>query len=1361
MRLSSSPRIKFVAVLTAAICSAQLSPATANDCEDSLGSFYNDLSTANLGVPETPPSPLTPWPPISSCNQASGGGGPGNLRCYGRIVYGIGETEGFSDYRVGKVAGVDTARVEVWDRQTFGDELLWSGYTAPDGCFDTGSIPKGGDSEPDVYLKVVLDNDAVRVDSWCFDNEFEFTWAYDSDNDSNPLFFEDFTGDEIDFGPVMMYRARSISNQFAFDWPADFVAITRAERWLRIQSGLNVNLPKAIIRDPRYLASFYNGDLVHLSRGSVLHEYAHFLLDQLGSVAPGECELLYADTCPVWCPEGSAQLAAQRGFADWFAINTVRELSTWYTWDSGAPWEAERLLETSAAEQVQVCSDTGMFPGDLELVPGMFAAFLRDLTDGQGDDFPWAQDDEKALNADNFSDCSRTSWFDIMSVVLSSAPPFTPRQFVADYAALFPAQRPALYWTAFNIDPDYLLAATFPDSQAPGAVPAAGSRAMGSSPCIPLTVDPPPDDGTGACGYSWEWTQNPAGAAPDTTQEVTGSCALPGPVLPPGDWYVSIRAVDCLGNWSSQYATFGPFEIRDCNLNGITDACEVDCDESVLRDLFDCNIPLTLCDGVACGGNDCNGNLIPDDCDIAQGTAPDCNQDGIPDDCQTDTVQQWTGEASEPLWSDPNNWSLVDNGSGNPTPRVPDENTDVCIPADAMVIVLNTAARAATMRCEGSITVDGSLSTTTLQVAAGSFISGSLAIDGLGARVTGDGVAIGALSLSDGGGLRGDATVQNALGVAGDQVPYFGGNGTLTLAGAATATAPLLFEGGGETLVLQNNSSYDFSGNNEIFRNFFAQVENHGVINRVAGDDVAIIEPACENWGQIICSTGALQFDSRLTNHGLLTTPPGAMLKFRGSADLQPTSVISAGTLRVSNEFTSADTTLRGQVTITDELFVGNGRVIVDANANVTSYGAKLTIAKGQFVIQPVTGNELVFDQVGVLADGFTSSTLELDTTDPVRARHLELRGNLRDANLLTLVDPNDPDAVVLEWYNRGGINFSNIVTDGRSRILPTGTSVTPLSFSTWTNNGVAEFQSGIVMNGDSSRLFNGPSGVINIMMSNNAEAITDQTSPPVDTTEFIENDGVIIKSVSGGDTAIGPTLWNRGDVIADAGNLVLGRFYRQTAGNTLVRGGAIKFTIPSRVFDLEGGTLGGTNTFQGNVNNTAGSVEPGENIPGALTIDGDYAQSNAGTLRVQLGGTNPGIDHDQLIVTGQTDIQGGELVVALVNNFTPGIGSQYTVVQGGTVAQAAFAQVTGDGTFTATTVGNTIVLTFVLPANLAGLADFDNSGIVDAPDATFLSGCMNGPQQPLTPPCDQADLDGDGDVDTTDLYLLQLVFGM
>jgi hypothetical protein len=70
------------------------------------------------------------------------------------------------------------------------------------------------------------------------------------------------------------------------------------------------------------------------------------------------------------------------------------------------------------------------------------------------------------------------------------------------------------------------------------------------------------------------------------------------------------------------------YVLQDCNGNGIADQCDIasgisaDCNSNGIPD--DCDI-------ANCGGDpgctDCNGNGIPDGCE------PDCNGNGIPDDC--------------------------------------------------------------------------------------------------------------------------------------------------------------------------------------------------------------------------------------------------------------------------------------------------------------------------------------------------------------------------------------------------------------------------------------------------------------------------------------------------------------------------------------------------------------------------------------------------------------------------------------------------------------------------------------------------------------------------------------------------------
>ena len=79
---------------------------------------------------------------------------------------------------------------------------------------------------------------------------------------------------------------------------------------------------------------------------------------------------------------------------------------------------------------------------------------------------------------------------------------------------------------------------------------------------------------------------------------------LRGTVNAPGSWSPTLRVTDGNHVYDERSVTIEAF--FDCNLNGVDDALETDC----------------------------NGNGTPDDCDISAGTSQDIDANGVPDDCQ-------------------------------------------------------------------------------------------------------------------------------------------------------------------------------------------------------------------------------------------------------------------------------------------------------------------------------------------------------------------------------------------------------------------------------------------------------------------------------------------------------------------------------------------------------------------------------------------------------------------------------------------------------------------------------------------------------------------------------------------------------
>jgi hypothetical protein len=147
--------------------------------------------------------------------------------------------------------------------------------------------------------------------------------------------------------------------------------------------------------------------------------------------------------------------------------------------------------------------------------------------------------------------------------------------------------------------------------------------------------------------------------------------------------------------------------------------------------------------------------------------------------------------------------------------------------------------------------------------------------------------------------------------------------------------------------------------------------------------------------------------------------------------------------------------------------------------------------------------------------------------------------------------------------------------------------------------------------------------------------------------------------------------LTNRGVVNLSFGtNDVFGPVTNEQGGTIIFSGGS-QSTLYGAV--TNNGELrvsqGGAAVFFGEVSGAGvfsgegtkfleGSISPG-NSPGAMTFNGNVTLGSAARLTIQIGGPTPGIDYDQLAVTGPTTL-GGALEVQLTNGFVPAVGQRF-----------------------------------------------------------------------------------------------------
>lgn len=218
----------------------------------------------------------------------------------------------------------------------------------------------------------------------------------------------------------------------------------------------------------------------------------------------------------------------------------------------------------------------------------------------------------------------------------------------------------------------------------------------------------------------------------------------------------------------------------------------------------------------------------------------------------------------------------------------------------------------------------------------------------------------------------------------------------------------------------------------------------------------------------------------------------------------------------------------------------------------------------------------------------------------------------------------------------------------------------------------------------------------------------------------------------------------NYGTVLVDAGRtLARTGDYVQHAGVTATHGTLNPST--GSVVRLHGGALTGTGSVSRMVDNAAGTVAPGESA-GVLTLNAGYAQGSAATLSVEIGGTAPGTQHDQLVVVGPVALA-GTLAVQRIGGFTPGPEQVFTILTASGALVGEFEHVQTCEPVLVTYHPNSVTVQF--PGASANPADLNGDGVVNGADLGML---LAGWGDCTESPCCPADLNGDGVVNGADL---------
>jgi fibronectin-binding autotransporter adhesin len=528
------------------------------------------------------------------------------------------------------------------------------------------------------------------------------------------------------------------------------------------------------------------------------------------------------------------------------------------------------------------------------------------------------------------------------------------------------------------------------------------------------------------------------------------------------------------------------------------------------------------------------------------------------------------------------------------------------------------------------------------------------------------------------GSVTNNGTILGQTGFSGNALFLASGNATLGGTGSLNLQGATLDTTGTNTITVGTSQTINGSGV------ISAAMTNNGTIDAPSGQLlIAAADPNSSNPvtntptftnAGTLESTGGTLLIGEFNVGGPLTVnnAGGTITANGGNVDFQSTVTINGGTLTSTgaNELQNVGgaTTLNGVTITAGSYFYDGAPNALDLEGTITNNGTIYADNVGFAGPASVTivGDTNLNGSGELLLNAPTFSATAGSTLTQGAGHTIAGRGTIN----ASIVNNGTIESV----YGNGntltlsGASYTNngafIVTDNTTLAMPEGSTLTNYSAITSTLTG-GSYQVLSTGNGATLSLPIGP------VVTNAADVtLSGANSVFAPINSLVNNQGGfhVLNGQTFTTTVAG--LLNSGTVeigaavaspATPASVLTIEGSYVQSGGVTIVNG---QLTIVGEPFSLNGGTLKGSGTVTGEVDNVGGTVSPG-NSPGLLSIDGDYSQSLGAVLDIEIAGGTPGTQYDQLAVSDVASLD-GTLDVSLLDGFTPSFGESFVILTSG-----------------------------------------------------------------------------------------------